>query len=581
MKQILLALIVFLFFVPKSVHAQEAWEITKFTSDIFIKTSGEVQVTEIISVDFHDLDKHGIYRDIPVIYTNEDGSKFYTEINDIKVAGDQYKVSKDGDFLRIRIGDPDRTISRKHEYRISYTVVGVLRGFQDYDELYWNVTGNYWDVPIEQVLAGIRLEGGEIQNTVCYVGEIESIDTCFAQNSGATAQFSAEDLHPNEGMTIAVSYPKGITELPVVQSFSDRVFSIPALLTFVVTLAFGIGGILLVWSHKGRDLWMRGKHLFDHQAKEERRPLFHKDTIVVEYLPPENLRPAEIGVLVDERADTLDVTGTIIDLATRGYLTITEEKKKWAFGSTDYTLTRKNKSTKELLTYEAELFERLFDTGESVKMSELKEKFYTDLKKVKSQLYTDMVEKGFFPSNPEHVRNGYLATAIIGMVVAGFLASFAFAQENEYILAISIAGILTGFNLLIFSRFMSRRTAKGYEMYRRIQGYRLFIENVEKHRQKFFEQKNMFNVVLPYAIVFGLTGKFAKAMQNMGVKPDTATAGWYHGVHAFNIMKFESSVSNFSRSMSSAMTSTPSSSGGSGGGGFSGGGFGGGGGGSW
>ncbi len=566
----------------KPIFAQEVWEITNFESNIQIQQSGEVKVAEKISVNFGTQEKHGIYRDIPVVYTNDDGSKYHTEIKDVSVSGHESKITREGDFLRIRIGDPDVTVSGEQEYNIAYTAVGVLRGFENFDELYWNVTGNYWEVPIRRTSATVMLEGGDIGNVACYVGNLGSTENCDSSVSRSTARFFAQSLDSGQGMTVATSYPKGITEIPLVKSFADKVLSLPAILTFGVSLAAGIGAIFLLWSHKGRDLWMRGKHLFDPHAKEEKRPLFHKDTVVVEYLPPDNLRPAEVGVIMDERANTLDVTGTIIDLATRGYLTITEEEKKWKFGSADYIFNRLNKDTKDLLKYEQELLERLFEKGDLVKMSHLKKSFYTDLKEVKNQLYRDMVEKGFFPSNPENTRAMYLGIAFVGLVFAGVLLIFSINIENEFLFSIAIATVITGFNLLIVSRFMSRRTAKGYEMSRRINGYRLFIENVEKHRQKFFESKNMFNIVLPYAIIFGLTGKFANAMKDMGVEPSTATAGWYYGAHAFNISSFENSMSNFSQSVGAAMASTPSGSGsGSGGGGFSGGGFGGGGGGSW
>lgn len=325
MKRLLTLFFITLFFIfPKQVGAQEAWIINNYSSDIEIKQSGDVSVTEQIEVDFYTLKKHGIYRDIPVVYTNEDGSKFHTEIKNVSVSGHKYKTSREGDFLRIRIGDPDRTVTGVQKYKISYTVTGVLRGFDEFDELYWNVTGNNWAVPIKQASANVKIGPGEFLSADCYTGALGSTETCSSSISGKTAQFSTGYLNYREGMTIAVSFPKDLVELPVVQSFADKIFSPPSILTFVAAILTGIGGILLLWSNKGRDLWYRGTHLFDKNAKEEKRPIFHKETIVVEYLPPENLRPAEVGVIMDERADTLDVTGTIIDLATRGYLTITE-----------------------------------------------------------------------------------------------------------------------------------------------------------------------------------------------------------------------------------------------------------------
>ena len=126
---------------------------------------------------------------------------------------------------------------------------------------------------------------------------------------------------------------------------------------------------------------------------------------------------------------------------------------------------------------------------------------------------------------------------------------------------------------------MSKRTAHGRELYRRTKGFQLFISQAEKYRQRFFEKENMFNEILPYAIVFGLTTKFAKAMEKIALHPQTSS--WYIGSRSFNIAVFSSSINSFSNSLSSAIAATPKGSGFSRGGGFSGGGFGGGGGGSW
>jgi uncharacterized membrane protein len=582
MKRIFLFVVTLLFlFFPQVSHAQATeWVINNFSSDIEIQQSGDVQVSEKISADFFETEKHGIYRDIPYRYTNEDGSTYYTEIKNVRVSGHKYEVMKEGDYVRIKIGDPDKTVSGKQQYDITYTAVGVLRGFSTYDELYWNVTGSYWEVPIQAISTRVSIPNGDIQEVNCYVGAQGSQELCQTQMSKNVAHGISRTIQAGEGVTIAVAYPKGITELPIVKSFGQKLVTLPAIVTFIVILTVGIISLLILWSQYGRDLWYKGTHLFDKNAKEEKLPFFHRGTTVVEYTAPEKLRPAEIGVIMDERADTLDITGTIIDLATRGFLTITEVEKKWVFGSNDYTFTKKEKSTVGLLSYEKVLLDRLFDQKKSVKMSELKQKFYTDLKIVKDQLYADMVEKGFFPSNPEKVRTLYLVAAIVVIVCFGTLFFTGLGAENEFLFMAGIAGAVTGFNFLILSGFMSRRTAKGYEMYRRIKGYRLFIENVEKHRQKFFESKNMFNEVLPYAIVFGLTAKFAKALKNIGYTPNSSTMSWYTGAHLINLSSFESSMSSFSQSLGSAMASTPSSSG-SGGGGSSGGGFGGGGGGSW
>lgn len=342
----------------------------------------------------------------------------------------------------------------------------------------------------------------------------------------------------------------------------------PNLFAFLITTIIGVGLVLWLWFRKGKE-----------QAKSY-------EALVVEYSSPNNLRPAEVGTLFDERADTLDVSATIIDLAARGFLTITEEEKKWLFGSTDYVLKKIKKDTANLLPYEKKLLERIFDGEDSVKVSELKTEFYDDLAKVKESLYQDMVDKKFFSVNPEKVRQRH-AIFGISILLIGIAIFIVGLFEPLGILSGSGFGItITGAVLLIFSRSFPRRTALGHELFRKILGFRLFIEKVETYKQQYLEKENIFSEVLPYAMVFGVTEKFAKALADLGIKPTQPT--WYYSNRPFNPILFSSNINNFSDSLTSAISSQPtrnsfvsSSSGFSSSGGSSGGGFGGGGGGSW
>ena len=131
------------------------------------------------------------------------------------------------------------------------------------------------------------------------------------------------------------------------------------------------------------------------------------------------------------------------------------------------------------------------------------------------------------------------------------------------------------------ARQMPARTAKGTAMLRRIRGFRRVIATAEQHMARWAEEENVFTRYLPYAIVFGLTEKWAKAFEDLGIQPDTSS--WYVGPRMFTAMAFADSIDGFATTTGGTLASTPASSGSSGfgGGGFSGGGGGGGGGGSW
>lgn len=587
MKRLVFFLVFFLLILlPRSVAADDGWEIDRFQSNIAVEQSGNVRVVERIVVDFKDLEKHGIFRDIPIAYESN-GDTFYTEltVDSVHQNGEpmQYEESRSNGYTQLKIGDPDKTITGEQTYSIQYSVKGVLRSFAAYDELYWNITGDKWPVPINYAEATVTLPREGISQTTCFEGYAESTALCQKSiQDGKTAKFATYGaLGEAQGLTVVVGYEKGMVPILAVErpkTFWEKFIEWPSLATLFVVLFGGIGTVLYKWHTEGRDYWF-GQNIFGKKDDPGNvKPIGGHETVTVEFMPPEKLRPAELGVLMDERAHTHDVVATIIDLATRGYLTITEIPKKWIFGKVDYMLTKKSKPETELLGYEKKLLDNLFKTGNEVTMSSLKQTFYDELKEVKAELYKEVVAKGLFPKDPEKVRNNYLAFGIVSLVIGGVIIGWTI--ENEFIIGADLAlGLcVVGLMLMLLSNVMPRRTAYGRELYRRARGYHLFINSAEKHRQKFFERKNMFNEVLPYAIVFGLTEKFANQMKEIGVQP--STTGWYSGIHGFHAGTFGSNMNDFSSSMSSAMASAPSSSGGFSGG-SSGGGFGGGGGGSW
>lgn len=587
---VFLLLALLLLFLSRQASADTSWLIENFNSNIIIQQSGVVRVVETISVDFRNNPKHGIYRDIPYLYESN-GKQTYTAVAITKVLQNNlpahYTVSQINGYKEIKIGDPTTTITGRNVYTITYTVTGVLRGFSDHDELYWNATGNNWPVEMQRAEATVALPADGIIKVACYEGISGSQASCQENvASGQVATFVAiAPLQESEGLTAVVGYKKGLVPLLIVKppkTFWEKLIELPSFTVFALIVLAGIGGISYMWYRYGRDFWFAGVLFGTKNQQGKAKPVGAHETISVEFTPPENLRPAEIGVLMDERADTLDVTATIIDLASRGYLTITEVPKKWAFGKTDYLLTKKphklQRKASALLAYEQLLLDKLFYKRNSIKVSNLKTTFYADLKLVKQSLYEDVVAKAFFASNPEKVRSKYFLIALVILFGGGGLFFLGFNTSNGFLGGVGLGVFVTGFLFLFSSRYMPRKTAYGRELYRRSKGYYLFIDKAEKYRQQYFEKEDMFNEVLPYAIVFILTKKFAKQMDKMGVKPENT--GWYVGQHPFAIGAFVGSVHNFSTSMSSAIASTPSNNSGFSGG-SSGGGFGGGGGGSW
>jgi uncharacterized membrane protein len=203
---------------------------------------------------------------------------------------------------------------------------------------------------------------------------------------------------------------------------------------------------------------------------------------------------------------------------------------------------------------------------------------------VLTSLQDDAKERGWFAARGAM---GSCAFAGLGFVllVIGVLVTAALALWTHAGL-VGIPVILAGIVMIVASRWIPRRTAKGYAELRRVDGFRRFIEESEKDRAQFAERKNLFTEYLPYAIVFGATEKWARTFAGLGDEPPD-TSSWYVSQHAFNYLIFSSAINSFTVASAGTLVSTPPSTSGSSGssgfsgGGFSGGGGGGGGGGSW
>jgi uncharacterized membrane protein YgcG len=579
----------------RSASADEGWTIDSFAADITINQDASLTIVESIDVDFGAQQKHGIFREIPIEYTIPGDNKHdriyrFDLVAVSRADGTAWPVqqSRNGANVRLKIGDPDRTISGKQSYRITYTVAGAMNAFPDHDELYWNVNGPDWPVRTLATTADVHVSGGSVTRVACYEGPTGSTDTCNAAvaNEFSGASFAAtRPFSEGEQMTIVAALPKGVVAEPQViltdkpKNWFERNFEFsPAIIGAAVVAAIAAAaGAVAYWWRAGRDRTYTTIYYLSNDSTEQRRPLFHRDQVVVEYLPPDDLLPAQMGVLLDERADTKDVTATIVDLAVRGYLTIEELDKSWIFGKKDWNLTKK-KDGADLQPYERTILNGLFEDGPEKKVSELKNKYMDALKSAERELYSDATVRGWFAGNPQFVRN---YAQVGGVVVVAAAVGLGYVLGRFFGAALVAVPIgVVGVLLFLLASVMPRRTAKGSEALRRVLGFRLYINTAEQSRQEFNEKANIFAKYLPYAIVFGAVEKWARVFRD--IDTTQATQGWYIGPGPFIAADFSNSLQAFSSSVSSVIGSTPGSSGGSGfSGGFSGGGGGGGGGGSW
>ena len=565
------ALLLSILFPSAAAISTRQLRIENFQSETVVMADGTIDVTETIQAHFigH---WNGLYRTIPVEYVTPQGLN-YTLLLDVKRVVDgngtalKYETSRVRHYRKLKIYVPDAEDSVR-TIKIEYSVADALRFFDDHDELYWNVTGDEWDIPIEAASARIILPEGTTNIranvfTGAYRSKEQNADVDIAGN-GVEVR-TRDPLRYHEGLTVAVAFDKGFVHEPTAAAKLGLFFR--SNWPLVIPIAAFVLMFHLWWTH-GRDPRLR--------------------PIAAQYEPPDQLTPGEVGTLVDNSADMRDITASLVDLAVRGYIVIEEHQKDSMLGlmhQKDYNfIVQKDRSEwSKLKPHEQALLEGIFDAGtvgESVAMSSLENHFYTSLPGIKSNIFSSLVTHGYYTRRPDTVRSSYTAGGfIIGLLIVFGGVKIAQSQGMAP-LPFVIAGIVTGLIICGFGWFMPAHTEQGARALEGVLGFEDFLVHVESDRfNRMIKTPQMFEKFLPFAMALGVEKNWSRAFQGIMTQPPQ----WYRGGYGptFYPMNFANDLSYMSSRAGSVMSSAPRSSGGSGfgGGGSSGGGFGGGGGG--
>jgi hypothetical protein len=545
--------------------------IRSFHADLDVLPDSSLDVTETIRAEFTG-SWNGIYRTIPVEYPGTGGfnySLFLSQISATEEGGGSLRIDKlrQGDSIELKIYIPDaedatRTIS------LHYRVSDALRYFDDHDELYWNITGNDWDEPIEDASAHIILPPGVTGlHAVNYTGAAGS----RAQDATVEILGSNVDVRTtrglafHEGLTVVAGWDKGFVHEPQISEKIEQFLASnwPLAVPIVAFLA-----MFWLWFTRGRDPRV--------------------GAIAVQYEPPAGLSPGEVGTLVDDQAAMRDITATIVDLAVRGYLKIEEREIAHMMGlysNKEYIfhLVKKPAEWSGMKSHELVLLGALFDNGQrdQVALAELQNHFYKNLPGIRDAIFESLMEHGYYVHRPDKVRQSFIGGGIVAGVLL-FAGGQYFAQKlGMQILPFVAAAILTAAIVCIFGWFMPARTVEGVRALHAVLGFEDFLGHVEADRlERLASTPETFENYLPFAMALGVEKKWVGAFQGIFTQPPS----WYVGSPggAFYAMGFVNSLDMMSARAGQVMASAPrSSAGGSGfgGGGGSGGGFGGGGGG--
>lgn len=305
--------------VAVSASAQTE-RIRSFDSHITVNTDGSMQVVETIVVESAGIDiVHGIYRDFPLQYTDRIGNRYSVlfDISSLRRDGntEPYHTENLKNGIRIYFGSSSYTLPQgTHSYQFAYTTNRQLGFFRDHDELYWNVTGNGWKFSIDSASATVLLPPN-VRNSVTslggYTGDQGAKGKAYtaSRDEDGNPTFRAEQLAPAQGLTIVVTWPKGLMAPPTAAQkrawfIADNKSIIFGFAGWIVVLAYYV----VVWSMVGKD------------------PA--SGTIVPLYEPPDNMSPADMRFLERMGFDEKAFTAAIMGLAAKGYLLIEQDESK-------------------------------------------------------------------------------------------------------------------------------------------------------------------------------------------------------------------------------------------------------------
>jgi len=637
MKKIFFILSTLLFSI--SLFAYRVEKIISFDSVIYVNKDSSLVVKEIIKVISQGrIIKRGIFRDFPTKYMNK-GLKWNVDFDVMLVKkngfSEPYHIENIKNGKRLYIGSKNIFLHPgTYTYEITYKTNRQLGFFDDFDELYYNITGNFWAFPIEKASATIILPKDaktHILNVMAYTGKYgtKASDYSVKKLDNGNILFKTNrELKPKDGLTIAVSWERGyvtrpdkITKLKYI--LKDNQLIIKGLFFLIIVFLYYI----FVWFRVGKDP--------------------SKGPIIPLYEPPPDLSPAAIRYIMNMGYDKKIFTCSIINIAVKGFLIINEKDDDYSIKKTD-----KKDPDKYLSAEELKIYRSLFSTNYKIELDSTNYSlFQKAVRKLKKSLKLSFEGK-YFLSNIKYFVPG-ITLSILGIVITvlsspisaagsfmliwlsvwtcgvfflfssvlsswkqfffkGKLKSFSQALFNTLFALPFLAGEIFGLFMLnkstsisfvfflvlimfvntLFYQWLKAPTMKGRRVMNKIEGFKLYLSVAEKDRMKRFNmissRKNtpeLFEKYLSFAIALEVENEWAKQFE--GVLDSSMKGGegyrtsWYNGSSITHFSAGALTGAVLSGFSSSIPSSAPGSSSGSSGGGFSGGGGGGGGGGGW
>jgi hypothetical protein len=384
--------------------------------------------------------------------------------------------------------------------RLVYSVRNGVRFLGDHDQLQWNA-GEHWRGVTQTATLFVQVppELASAVRTQAYVSGRGLLPVRETEARPDRVWFEAKGpIAEPEKLLVDVVLPKGELHEP---SLAKRFRWFLAANTIVLLPLATLVIMLVLRSLK-------------------RLPTSRDYTVTPQYDPPEELTPAEVGLLIDDQLDPRDVTATFIDLAVRGYIRLEPCKpdEEVAFVGHDFKLIslRSKEDWRVLTLHERTLLFHTFYGGEWTKLSSLTTRFFSIVPLMRRHVAQLLRTKGMYWTDPDYAQSARmtLLVAFFGIaLVIQLLGVYSFA--SSWLLSFISVGISAAI-VYYFGRGITSKTTRGLRAFEQILGFEHFLNTVERDRLERLPAE-LFEKWLPYAMALGVEHHWARNFEGVAI----------------------------------------------------------------
>lgn len=552
----------------------EAERIRSYDIDVKINADNSLDVTETIRVHAAGIQiRRGIYRDFPTRYKDRHGNNVMV---DFKVesllrngAPEPWFTENRSNGVRVNFGnDAFLQVPADYTYTLRYRTNRQIGFFADHDELYWNAIGTGWDFVIEQADVRVHLprpvpvSALHVDGFTGSQGAREKDFIASLPIAGEARWVLQSPLYTRQGLTIVLSFPKGIVTAPTPEQkarwfFKDNI----SILIMLATLALMLAYLLLRWTQVGRDP--------------------PPGTIVAHSAPPAGYSPAALRFIRKMNADGRGFTADLLALAIAGLLTIKCDQKR--AGDAQWTVSRTTAQLPiDITDAQHDLLGELFSESKSLQVSAANRSQFLAARLAQVKALEAAYAGRMFK------RNGRPIVFSLLIATAVSVLAYWLSHGNGLPVLVLIDVLMFGV-IVLFGQLMPAPSAEGRKLLDQIEGFKLYLSinagDSLKHLQAPADAPTLdamqYQAMLPYALALDVeeawTKKFTAAVGEAVASQTASHLAWYRGTGFSNLGQLSSSLgSSFNTSIASASSPPGSSSGGGSSGGGGGGGGGGG-----